>query len=115
MKAFLIKSSRQHYLKVINDDSSMYLEFFKNFESDKSQFIDDEANIGQYFLSQSRLNLYFKKLAKSNNEFPIQIKLPIKPDTPKRKKRNNVNKFSSEYLSATPIYINDDDSELTFK
>lgn len=111
-KLFLLNQADNTICKVINDESSIYLEFFKNFESDKSQFIDDEANIGQYFLSQSRLNLYFKKLAKSNNEFPIQIKLPIKSDTPKRKKRNNVNKFSSEYLSATPIYINDDDSEL---
>lgn len=98
--------------KVTNDESSLYLEFFKNLKSDKSQFINDEATIGQYFLSHSRLNLYFKKLAKSNIEFPIQIKLPIKSDTPKRKKRNNVNKFSAEYLSATPIYINDDDSKL---
>ena len=111
-KLFLLNQADNTICKVINDESSIYLEFFKNFESDKSQFIDDEANIGQYFLSQSRLNLYFKKLAKSNNEFPIQIKLPIKSDTPKRKKRNNVNKFSAEYLSATPIYINDDDSEL---
>jgi len=111
-KLFLLNQADNTICKVINDESSIYLEFFKNFESDKSQFIDDEATLGQYFLSHSRLNLYFKKLAKSNIEFPIQIKLPIKSNTPKRKKRNNVNKFSAEYLSATPIYINDDDSEL---
>ena len=72
-KLFLLNQADNTICKVINDESSIYLEFFKNFESDKSQFIDDEATLGQYFLSHSRLNLYFKKLAKSNNEFPIKI------------------------------------------
>ena len=111
-KLFLLNQEDHTICKVTNDESSIYLEFFKNSESDKSQFINDEVTIGQYFLSQTTLNLYIKKLIKSNIEFPIRIKLPIKSDTPKRKKRNNVNKFSAEYLTATPIYMNDNDSEL---
>ena len=66
-KLFLLNQTNNTICKVTNDGSSIYLEFFKNLKSDNSQFIDGEVTIGQYFLSHSRLNLYFKKLAKSKS------------------------------------------------
>jgi SNF2 family DNA or RNA helicase len=109
---FLLSQLDKTLCVVTSDENAVSIEYINDHKSDKSQFNDKEIHVGQYFLSQSTLRSYLEKLTRTGIELPIKIKLPIRSGTPKRKKRNNLIKFSTEYLQATPLYVNDDDSEL---
>lgn len=109
---FLLSQLDKTLCTVTSDESAIYIEYINDHKSDESEFNNKEILVGQYLLSQSTLKSYLEKLTKAGIELPIKIKLPIKSGTPKRKKRNNLIKFSNEYLQATPLYVNDDDSEL---
>ena len=109
---FLLSQLDKTLCTVTSDESAIYIEYINDHKSDEYEFNNKEILVGQYLLSQSTLKSYLKKLTKAGIELPIKIKLPIKSGTPKRKKRNNLIKFSTEYLQATPLYVNDDDSEL---
>ena len=63
-------------------------------------------------MNSESIAAHYKKLIKSGVEFPINLKLPIQTSTSKRKKRNNIVKYSSEYLQATPLYVNNDETQL---
>jgi SNF2 family DNA or RNA helicase len=109
---FLLSQLDKTLCTVTSDESAIYIDYINDYKSDEYEFNNKEILVGQYLLSQSTLKSYLKKLTKAGIELPIKIKLPIKSGTPKRKKRNNLIKFSTEYLQATPLYVNDDDSEL---
>tara|TARA_Y100000389_G_C17469214_1_gene528686 strand:+ start:1312 stop:2934 length:1623 start_codon:yes stop_codon:yes gene_type:complete len=109
---FLLSQLDKTLCTVTSDESAIYIEYINDHKSDEYEFNNKEILVGQYLLSQSTLKSYLKKLTKAGIELPIKIKLPINSGTPKRKKRNNLIKFSTEYLQATPLYVNDDDSEL---
>lgn len=109
---FLLSQLDKTLCNVTSDENALYIEYISDHKSDESEFNNKELLVGQYLLSQSTLRSYLKKLTKAGIELPIKIKLPIRSGTPKRKKRNNLIKFSTEYLQATPLYVNDDDSEL---
>ena len=109
---FLLEESKNIVCKVSHDDNSLYLEYLKVQNLEKIQLKSNEILIGQYILNSESIAAHYKKLIKSGVEFPINLKLPIQTSTSKRKKRNNIVKYSSEYLQATPLYVNNDEIQL---
>lgn len=109
---FLLEESKNIVCKVSHDDNSLYLEYLKVQNLDKIHLTSNEILIGQYILNSESIAAHYKKLIKSGVEFPINLKLPIQTSTSKRKKRNNIVKYSSEYLQATPLYVNNDETQL---